>query len=134
MAVTGPRRIGPVQRRALTMLAYATRGYTRSALLTNGFTSEVLTSLVRGGLATMERETTKTGGTKVVTRLRITNAAGARWPNNRAAGQRPSRWRRTAPGTSVLPSRYETPRPATDLGTLNRHPLASVGSLVIGLR
>jgi hypothetical protein len=49
MAMTGPRRIGAVQRRALAMLAYARRGYTRSALLTNGFPSEVLTSLVRGG-------------------------------------------------------------------------------------
>jgi hypothetical protein len=74
MAMTGPRRIGAVQRPALAMLAYARRGYTRSALLTNGFPSEVLTSLVRGGLATIERETAKTGGTKMVTRVRITDA------------------------------------------------------------
>jgi len=44
-------------------------------MLARGFTSEILASLVRDGLATARPETVKTGGlTKEVVRLRITDA------------------------------------------------------------
>jgi hypothetical protein len=46
-------------------------------------------------LAKAKSETVRAGGSSIeATRLRITDAGRRDWLNNRAAGQRPSRWRR----------------------------------------
>ena len=50
------------------------RGYPKATLFTFGFDIETLASLVRNGLATMHRETVRTGGRKKVARMRITDA------------------------------------------------------------
>jgi hypothetical protein len=72
MAVT-PRkpRLGPERRSALGILADAPHGLTEA----HGFTTELLASLVRDGLAIVQRQSMKAGGGDVeVTRVRITDA------------------------------------------------------------
>jgi hypothetical protein len=75
--MTGRRqRLGPEQRRALAMLAEAPLGYTRSALLLNGFDAKMVTSLIRRGFATVEPEIAGMGGDRRMsnTHVRITDA------------------------------------------------------------
>jgi len=55
-------RLGPERRGALGILADAPHGLTESVMLAHGFTSEILASLVRDGLATARPETVKAGG------------------------------------------------------------------------
>jgi len=68
--------LGAEQRRALTILAAETRGATEATLLrVPGFTFELLTGLVRDGLAAVATETETVGGrTTDVVRVRITVA------------------------------------------------------------
>jgi hypothetical protein len=59
------------QRRALELLAAGPRGYTKGRLLADGFTADMLSDLVREGLATAQRGT---GGQTIgVERYRITD-------------------------------------------------------------
>src|SRR5260370_41567476 len=63
------------QRRALELLAGSARGCTKARLLADGFTVDMLTDLVREGLATAQRETMRVGGRQIrVERYRITDA------------------------------------------------------------
>ena len=63
------------QRRALELLAGSPRGCTKARLLADGFTVDMLTDLVREGLATAQRETMRVGGRQIrVERYRITDA------------------------------------------------------------
>jgi len=70
--------LGAEQRRALTILATEARGTTEATLLrVHGFTFELLTGLMRDGLAAVETETeTETAGGRTieVVRVRITVA------------------------------------------------------------
>jgi TolB-like protein len=62
------------QRRALELLAGSPRGCTKARLLADGFTVDMLTDLVREGLATAQRETMRVGGRQIrVERYRITD-------------------------------------------------------------
>jgi hypothetical protein len=61
--------------RALALLAGSARGVTKSIMLMNGFTAELLAGLVRDGLATAELEHVRADERSIeVTRLRITDA------------------------------------------------------------
>jgi hypothetical protein len=60
---------------ALGILAAAPRGLTESTMLALGFTSELLASLVRDGLATVVSETLRAGDpTNKEKRIKITDA------------------------------------------------------------
>ncbi len=62
------------QRRALELLAGSPRGCTKARLLADGFTVDMLTDLVREGLATAQRETMRVGGRQIrVERYRTTD-------------------------------------------------------------
>jgi hypothetical protein len=72
---TSKPRLGPERRSALGILADAPHGLTEAILLAHGFTTELLASLVRDGLATVRRESVNAGERRVeVTRIRITDA------------------------------------------------------------
>jgi hypothetical protein len=78
--VTPPRkrRLSPQPRRAielLELLASSPHGATEALLVrAHGFNSDMITSLVRAGLATAERETMKAGAKPFeVVRVRITD-------------------------------------------------------------
>jgi hypothetical protein len=63
------------QRQALELLAASPGGYTKGRLLADGFTVDMLTDLVREGLATAQRGTLRVGGRMIrVERYRITDA------------------------------------------------------------
>jgi hypothetical protein len=63
------------QRRALRLLAGSPLGATEAIMLAHGFTIEMLTILVRDGLATATPETVHAGKRPVeVVRVRITDA------------------------------------------------------------
>jgi hypothetical protein len=63
------------QRRALELLAGSPRGCTKARLLADGFTVDMLTDLVREGLATAQRETMRVGGRQIrAERYRVTDA------------------------------------------------------------
>ena len=64
------------QRRILELLNGAwPRGYPQALMLANGVDIELLTSLVRDGLATVATETVRTGGrTLGIANVRITDA------------------------------------------------------------
>jgi hypothetical protein len=69
------RGIGPDQRRVLQLLARSTNGHTEAMLLAHGFTTAMLTVLVRDGLATATPETVRAGKRPIrVVRVRITDA------------------------------------------------------------
>jgi hypothetical protein len=76
MAVTPQKlRLGPERRSALGILADAPHGLTEAMLMAHGITTELLASLVRHGLATVQRESVKAGERRVeVPRIGITNA------------------------------------------------------------
>ena len=76
MAVTPQKpRLGPERRSALGILADAPHRLTEAILLAHGFTTELLASLVRDGLASVQRQSMKAGGGDVeVTRVKITDA------------------------------------------------------------
>jgi hypothetical protein len=62
------------QRRVLELLAGSPRGCTKGRLLADGFTLDMLTDLVREGLATAQRGTLRVGGRQIkVERYRITD-------------------------------------------------------------
>jgi hypothetical protein len=61
------------QRAVLRMLAKSTRGYALSTVMARGFTFEMLQELVRGGLASTNRDAVGTARSKVP-HLRITEA------------------------------------------------------------
>jgi hypothetical protein len=62
------------QRQALELIAGGPRGCTKGRLLADGFTVDMLTDLVREGLATAQRETMRVGGRQIrVERYRITD-------------------------------------------------------------
>jgi hypothetical protein len=63
------------QRRALEFLAASPGGYTKGRLLADGFTADMLSDLVREGLATaQQRGTLRVGGRTIgVERYRITD-------------------------------------------------------------
>jgi hypothetical protein len=68
-------RLTAEQRRALVLLAGGPHGATKARLLAGGFTVDMLTDLVREGLATAQRETMRVGGRQIrVERYRITDA------------------------------------------------------------
>jgi hypothetical protein len=72
------RRLSPQPRRAielLELLASSPHGATEALLVrAHGFSSDMITGLVRDGLATAERETMKAGAKPVeVVRVRITD-------------------------------------------------------------
>jgi hypothetical protein len=71
MAVTPQKpRLGPERRSALGILADAPHGLTEAMLMAHG-----VASLVRDGLATVQRESVKAGGGRVeVLRIWITDA------------------------------------------------------------
>jgi hypothetical protein len=73
------RRLGPVQRRALELLASNPHGVTEEMLIYgHGLSRRMLPGLVRAGLATVERRVIIAGDTLVeVGKVRIT-AAGRR--------------------------------------------------------
>jgi hypothetical protein len=63
------------QRRALRLLAGSPLGVTEAMMLAHGFTVEMLTVLVRDGLATATPETVHVGKRPIeVVRVRITDA------------------------------------------------------------
>jgi hypothetical protein len=63
------------QRRALRLLAGSPLGVTEAIMLAHGFTTEMLTVLVRDGLATAAPETVHAGRRPIeVVRVRITDA------------------------------------------------------------
>jgi hypothetical protein len=63
------------QRRALRLLAGSPLGVTEAIMLAHGFTTEMLTVLVRDGLATATPQTVHAGKRPVeVVRVRITDA------------------------------------------------------------
>ena len=77
MATIQKRRLSPQPRRTLELLgllATSPHGATEALLVrVHGFDSDMVAGLVRAGLATAERETTKAGAKPVeVVRLRIT--------------------------------------------------------------
>jgi hypothetical protein len=76
MAVSpGKRGLNPEQRRALELLAGRPDGYTEAIMMAHGFNDEVLTILVRDGLATAQPETVHAGKRPIkVVRVRITDA------------------------------------------------------------
>ena len=68
----GPK---PDRRRALQLLAASTDGHTEGLLRAHGITSEMVTELVRDGLATTNPERVVIGTSAIeVTRVRITEA------------------------------------------------------------
>jgi hypothetical protein len=63
------------QRQVLELLVGEPRGSTKRRLLADGFTVDLLTDLVREGLATAQRETLRVGGRTIrVERYRFTDA------------------------------------------------------------
>jgi hypothetical protein len=66
------RYLSAEQRRALQLLANIPFGVNDTAMFVNGFTREIIGGLVRGGLATTERENLKAGLS--IGRVRITEA------------------------------------------------------------
>jgi len=89
-----PRRAPqPTRRRALELLASCgVEGCTEAVMLANGVTVEQMVELVREGLATAVPGRIKAGGqTLEVTRLRITEVAGARG-DEVMSGQRRVAW------------------------------------------
>jgi hypothetical protein len=79
MTTIRKRRLSPHPRRArelLELLAISPCGATEALLVrAHGFNSDMITDLVRSGLATAERETTKAGAMPAeVVRVRITAA------------------------------------------------------------
>jgi hypothetical protein len=67
-------RINPEQRRALRLLASSPFGAAEVTMLTHGFTRRTLAGLVRGGLATAQREAVNADSRSVGGRVRITDA------------------------------------------------------------
>lgn len=69
----------PEQRRALAMLAKASRnGATQSLLMAHGFSISMIAGLVNHGLATLTHEKVRTGGKTIeVGKVRITAAGRA---------------------------------------------------------
>jgi hypothetical protein len=68
-------RLSPERRSALGILADAPHGLTEALLAAHGVTTELLASLVRDGLASVQRQSMKAGGGDVeVTRVKITDA------------------------------------------------------------
>jgi hypothetical protein len=61
MALSPRKRLGADQRRVLQLLARSTNGHTEAMLLAHGFTTPMLTVLVRDGLATATPETVRAG-------------------------------------------------------------------------
>jgi hypothetical protein len=91
------KRIIPANgRRALKLLADSTEGCTETLLLAHGVAAEIISALVRTGLARATTGTMMAGGRLVdVTRLRITDAGRQAWavrtrPGRRAASNRAS--------------------------------------------
>jgi hypothetical protein len=67
-------RLTEEQRQTLELLAGAPRGATKALLLADGFTVDMLADLVREGLATPQRGTSRVGGREIkVERYRITD-------------------------------------------------------------
>jgi hypothetical protein len=66
------RHLSAAQRRALQLLADIPFGVNDTAMFVNGFTRETIAGLVRGELATAERENLKAGLS--IGRVRITEA------------------------------------------------------------
>ena len=63
------------QRQVLDLLAASPRGCTKGRLLADGFDADMLTDLVREGLATAQRETLRVGGRTIrAERYRISDA------------------------------------------------------------
>jgi hypothetical protein len=73
------KRLTAEQRRALAMLADAgQRGYTDAMMMAQGFTVDLLASLVRAGLATATPQRMRAGGKLIeVAKVQITDAG--RW-------------------------------------------------------
>ena len=62
------------QRQALEILATGPRGCTKGRLLADGFAVDMLADLVREGLATAQRGTSRVGGRQIrIERYRITD-------------------------------------------------------------
>jgi len=81
MSIIRKRRLSPQPRRTLELLRLlgsSPHGATEALLVrAYGFTSDIITDLVRAGLATAERETMNAGARPVESiRLRITAAGG----------------------------------------------------------
>ena len=76
MAAPPRRGLNPMRRRALELLASRPSGITKKLLmLGHGFDGDMIAGLVRTGLATAERETTKAGGKTIENvRIRIADA------------------------------------------------------------
>jgi hypothetical protein len=63
------------QRQALELIGSGPRGCTKGLLLADGFAADMLADLVREGLATAQRGTSRVGGREIrVERYRITDA------------------------------------------------------------
>jgi hypothetical protein len=83
------RRLSPQPRRAiqlLELLSSSPHGATEALLVrVHGFNSDMITGLIRAGLATASRETMKAGAKPIeVVRLQITNAGRSAiesWPH-----------------------------------------------------
>ena len=75
MAVSPQRGFAAERHRALRLLAGSPLGATEAIMLAHGFTNTTLDALVRDGLATAERRTTRAGRRRIeVTWLTITDA------------------------------------------------------------
>jgi hypothetical protein len=78
MPTVQKRRLSPQPRRTLELLdllAISQRGATEALLVrAHGFNSEMITDLVRAGLATTERKTMASAGPGEVLLVRITDA------------------------------------------------------------
>jgi hypothetical protein len=72
-------RVSPEQREVLELLASDPQGATEELLvLVHGFDGDMISGLVRSGLATARRENMKAGGRAIeVVRIRITGAGRA---------------------------------------------------------
>ena len=70
------RRLNPMRRRALELLASRSNGVTKKLLVhAHGFDTDMIAGLVRTGLATAERESVNGRGKTIeVVRIRITEA------------------------------------------------------------
>jgi hypothetical protein len=69
------RRPNPDRRRALELLAGSRYGYTKAILRAHGFSIDMMTELVKAGLATTRRERMLADGRQTgIVRVRITDA------------------------------------------------------------
>ncbi len=66
------RHLGAEQRRALRLLASSPFGVSKAVMVANGFKGQMLSELIRAGLATAQREIK--AGSQSVGRVRITEA------------------------------------------------------------